>query len=398
MNHTQSEPGHASFASDQQSADHGLSSNARRMLALREVVFAEWETRVRERIVQARTVQHPILIDTLPVFYDNIAQSISPSYPRTSGVDGTTVAAEHGGERARVTSYDHAALIGEYQIFRMTLFEVLHRERVVLDHAEAHTIHASIDSGIQQAVEAFSLVNSGFRERFAAALTHDMRGPLSATMTGLELILLSNDPTRIKTVAAKALTNLQRMSGMVDELLDTMAFHSGENIRLSMNSVDILEVMKEVQADALAAYGTRVHVQGGSVVGCWDRAALKRAAENLVSNAVKYGVPGSPIDVQIQEVHGRLLLTVHNEGPPIPPAEQECIFQMYRRADAARKGQKQGWGVGLPYVRAVAESHGGSVGLDSDVERGTTFVIDIPLDARMLDAAPTLESAARPAS
>ncbi|WP_462176894.1 hypothetical protein, partial [Acinetobacter baumannii] len=82
------------------------------MLALREVVFAEWETRVRERIVQARTVQHPILIDTLPVFYDNIAQSISPSYPRTSGVDGTTVAAEHGGERARVTSYDHAALIG----------------------------------------------------------------------------------------------------------------------------------------------------------------------------------------------------------------------------------------------------------------------------------------------
>lgn len=368
------------------------------MLALREVVFAEWETRVRERIVQARTVQHPILIDTLPVFYDNIAQSISPSYPRTSGVDGTTVAAEHGGERARVTSYDHAALIGEYQIFRMTLFEVLHRERVVLDHTEAHTIHASIDSGIQQAVEAFSLVNSGFRERFAAALTHDMRGPLSATMTGLELILLSNDPTRIKTVAAKALTNLQRMSGMVDELLDTMAFHSGENIRLSMDSVDVLAVMKEVQADALAAYGPRVHVQGGSVVGCWDRAALKRAAENLVSNAVKYGVPGSPIDIQIQEVHGRLLLTVHNEGPPIPPAEQECIFQMYRRADAARKGQKQGWGVGLPYVRAVAESHGGSVGLDSDVERGTTFVIDIPLDARMLDAAPTLESAARPAS
>lgn len=368
------------------------------MLALREVVFAEWETRVRERIVQARTVQHPILIDTLPVFYDNIAQSISPSYPRTSAVDGTTVAAEHGGERARVTSYDHAALIGEYQIFRMTLFEVLHRERVVLDHAEAHTIHASIDSGIQQAVEAFSLVNSGFRERFAAALTHDMRGPLSATMTGLEVILLSNDPTRIKTVAAKALTNVQRMSGMIDELLDTMAFHGGEKIRLSMDSVDVLEVMKEVEADALAAYGPRVHVQGGGVIGCWDRAALKRAAENLVSNAVKYGATDSPITIRIREVHGRLLLTVHNEGPPIPPAEQECIFQMYRRADAARKGQKQGWGVGLPYVRAVAESHGGSVGLDSDVERGTTFVIDIPLDARMLEQAPTLESAARPAS
>lgn len=381
-----------SLASDQQDQDSALSPNARRMLALRDAVFDAWEARVRERIVQASTVQHPILIDTLPVFYDNIAQSISPAYPRTSAVDGNTVAAEHGGERARVTSYDHAALIEEYQLFRAALFEVLHREQVVLDHEETHAIHSSIDSGIQQAVEAFSLVHSGFRERFAAALTHDMRGPLGATMTSLELILLSNDQTRIKTVAAKALTNVQRMSGMVDELLNTMAFHSGEHIQLSMGSVDILELIKEVQADALSAHGPRVQVLGDSFTGCWDRAALKRAAENLVANAIKYGAPDSPIRIRIDEMHGRLLLTVHNEGPPIPPSEQECIFQMYRRAEAARTGQKEGWGIGLPYVRAVAESHGGSVGLDSSAERGTTFVIDIPLDARVLEKPPSLES------
>lgn len=385
-----------SYASDQQ-GERGLSPNARRMLALRDVVFATWERRVRERIVQARAVQHPILIDTLPVFYDNIAQSISPDYPRTSAVDGATVAAEHGGERARVTAYDHGALVEEYQIFRWTLFDVLHRENVALDHAETHAIHSSIDSGIQEAVEAFSLVHSGFRERFAAALTHDMRGPLSATMTGLEFILLSNDQARIKTVAAKALSNVQRMSGMVDELLNTMAFHSGENIQLALGRVDILEMVKEVQADALAVHGPRVHVEGRTVTGCWDRSALKRAAENLVANAVKYGAGDSPITIRIDEVHERLLLTVHNDGPPIPPEEQECIFQMYRRAEAARSGQKQGWGVGLPYVRAVAESHGGSVGLDSSEQRGTTFVIDIPLDARMLGTAPTLEPGGQPA-
>ena len=379
------------FASDQDRASPLLSPNARRMLALRDTVFGVWEARVRERIAQASKVQHPVLIDTLPVFYDNIAQSISPDYPRRSGVDGTTVAGEHGGERARVTAYDHAALIEEYQVLRWALFHVLQREGVTLDHRETETIHSSVDSGIQEAVQSFSLVHSGFRERFAAALTHDMRGPLTATMTALELILMSNDVTRIKMVAAKALNNVQRMSGMIDELLNTMAFHSGEKIQLDLHRVDMCEVVKEVQADAQAAHGPRIVVDAHSIVGHWDRPALKRATENLVSNAVKYGAPDTPVTIRIQEVHGRLLLTVHNHGPQIAPEDQECIFQMYRRTEAAKHGVQQGWGIGLPYVRAVAESHGGSIGLDSSDERGTTFVIDIPLDARIVPDAPTLE-------
>ena len=378
------------FASDQNASSPALSANAARMIALRDAVFDAWERRVRECVSQARTVQHPILVDTLPVFYDNIAQSISPGYPRTSAVDGTTIASEHGGERARITSYNHTALIEEYQVFRWAIFHVLHEDGVTLDHRETHTINSSIDSGIQQAVEAFSLVHSGFRERFAAALTHDMRGPLSATMTALELILLSNDITRIKTVAAKALANTQRISGMIDELLDTMAFHSGEKIKLNIASMDIGDVVKEVLADALAANGARIQAPVCSVNGWWDRSALKRAIENLVANAVKYGAAATPVTIATDEVHGRLLVTVHNEGDPIPPQEQECIFQMYRRAELAQRGPDRGWGIGLPYVRAVAESHGGSIGLDSSAERGTTFIIDIPLDGRLHLNAPTL--------
>lgn len=61
-----------------------------------------------------------------------------------------------------------------------------------------------------------------------------------------------------------------------------------------------------------------------------------------------------------------------------------------RRAEAAKSGDKQGWGIGLPFVRAVAESHGGSVGLDSSDERGTTFIIDIPVDGNLYANAPTL--------
>lgn len=378
------------FASDQNAAPPALSGNARRLLALRNTVFALWEQRVRERIAQTSTMQHPILVDTLPVFYDNLAQSISPDYPRTSAVDGTTVAAEHGGERARITTYDHSALVEEYQVFRWAIFHVLHQEGVMLDHQETHTINASIDCGIQEAVVAFSLVHSGFRERFAAALTHDMRGPLSATVSALQLILASNDPDRIKTIATKALANTRRIGSMVDELLNTMAFHSGESIKLSLSMFDAADVIGEVKADALAAHGPRLHVRCDPVTGWWDRSALKRVAENLIANAVKYSTPDSPITIELKQMHGRLLVSVHNQGQPIPPHEQECIFQMYRRAELAQTGPDQGWGIGLPYVRAVTESHGGSIGLDSSEERGTTFIIDIPIDARAHEGAPTL--------
>ena len=382
------------FASDQNQAPSTLSANAQRMLELRDQVFDIWLQRVKERVIEARNVEPPILIDTMPVFYDNIAESLSPDYPRTSAVDGTTVAAEHGGERARITAYNQAALIEEYQIFRATIFDVLHRENVRLDFNETHAINSSIDSGIQEAVEAFSLVHSGFRERFAAALTHDLCGPLAATMTALDLILLLDDPARIRAVAAKALSSTRRMADMVDELLHTMKFHSGERIELALSRFDICEVVAEVQAEAPAAWGPRFDLDARPVRGYWDRAALKRTLENLVSNAVKYGSPGTPVTIKVDEVYGRLLLSVHNEGAPIPPDEQECIFQMYRRAESAISGDKQGWGIGLPYVRAVAESHGGSIGLDTSQERGTTFVVDIPVDGSLYANAPTLSQPA----
>nr|AGU09998.1 Histidine kinase-, DNA gyrase B-, and HSP90-like ATPase [uncultured organism] len=340
------------LATDQNRTPHNLSPNAQRMLALRDEVLKAWTHSVRERLFLARDVQPPILINTMPIFYDNIVESISPGYPRTSAVDGSSVASEHGGERARISAYNHAALIEEYQIFRWAIFHVLDREGVRLDFHETHTINSSIDAGIQQSVEAFSLVHSGFRERFAAALTHDLRGPLSVTLSALELIMLSKDPAQMKAWAAKALANTRRMNGMVDELLHTMAFHGGQRLQLQLTQVAIAAVLDEVLADAVTAYGARFERVGVAVEGWWDRPALKRVLENLVSNAVKYGSAGTPITIKTDAAYEHPILSVHNEGAPIPPDEQECIFQMYRRAESAKRNDKQGWGIGLPFVRA----------------------------------------------
>ena len=81
-------------------------------------------------------------------------------------------------------------------------------------------------------------------------------------------------------------------------------------------------------------------------------------------------------------------MSLHNEGAPIPLEQTESLFQLYHRAEEARK-KSVGWGVGLPFVRRVAEGHGGSVLVSSTAEEGTTFSIDMPVDARPFDKAPS---------
>jgi signal transduction histidine kinase len=83
-------------------------------------------------------------------------------------------------------------------------------------------------------------------------------------------------------------------------------------------------------------------------------------------------------------------LSLHDHGSPIPPDQVESLFQVFRRAKAAKEGDQKGWGIGLPYVRSVAESHCGSIDVDSAEERGTTVSIDIPIDSRPFQNAPTL--------
>ena len=113
--------------------------------------------------------------------------------------------------------------------------------------------------------------------------------------------------------------------------------------------------------------------------------------ENLIDNAIKYSARDTAIRVTFEERHGRMLLSVHNQGNPIPPEQVETMFQIFGRAKAAKDSKQKGWGIGLPYVRSVAESHGGSIDVHSEEERGTTFFVNLPLDSRPFQGAPTSE-------
>jgi signal transduction histidine kinase len=381
------------LTSDQKEGPEHPSTLSQRMIELQEVVFTEWEKRLRACVKEADALSHPILINTLPALYGNLVEALSPGYPRTSAATVTpSVALEHGNERARLTRYEAQALIAEYQLLRSTILDVLKQNKVPVSDAETQIISSVMDAAIREAVTAFALTQSAFREQFVAALAHDLRSPLSTASIAAQLIQRTSGEEKTQRHAQQIIENIERVDLMVRDLLDTVIFHHGERLTLHYSHFDIADVVKEVCDQAAVSHGPRFEIQGISVMGWWGREAIQRALENLISNAVKYGAPDTTIRIAFKEYHGRLMLSVHNDGDAIPPDQVETVFQVFRRAKAAKEGGKQGWGVGLPFARSVAESHGGSIDVDSATERGTTFSIDIPVDARPFQNAPTLGS------
>ena len=377
-------------AANQYPDPNKLSPNARRMLELREEVLSEWAARVRQTLKEAGQLPQPILIDTFPALYDTIAEIITPGHRRKGDDESNTVSTEHGGERARLTNYNMHSVISEYQILKGAIFDVLKANGVQLTDREAQLISIYIDDSIRESVKAFNLAQTVLREKFYAALTHDLRNPLSNAHMAAQFIERSSDLPKIKEFAGLITANLKRMDGMIQDLLDSAKFQNGERLRLRLEEFDMQRVAKEVCLQFSAMHGPRFELLPQSVTGWWDREAIKRALENLVGNALKYGADDTPIRMSIETAQGRVIVSVHNEGEPIPSEQIESIFQIFQRAATAREGDKEGWGIGLQYVRSVAESHGGSVAVDSAAPRGTTFIIDIPVDARPFQDAPTL--------
>ena len=358
-----------------------LSATARHVLAVQEDVFAEWEARVRAKLIGATTVAHPILLNTLPMFYGNLVEALSPAIGRENAASNTSAAAGHGAERARTTEYKTAELVQEYQILRDCLHEVCASHDISFTSEELTIITRSFDQAICEAVSEFAAIQSAFRERIAASLTHDMRTPLSVIMTAAQLLSKSSDSNVIK-IAEKIADQARRLESMLQEQLDAINAAPVTTERLEISYFDALEIAVQVANDSNVSTGAvvRCAVTGKSVYGWWDRDALLRALENLVGNAVKYG-SGKQVTIDVSQAHGRLVLSVHNSGNPIDEKQHIGIFRFLNRGETH---QQKGWGIGLQFVQDVAIRHSGTIVLDSAADTGTTFSIDIPCDARQL--------------
>jgi signal transduction histidine kinase len=348
-------------------------------------IMERFRDQLRQRIEAARVVAPPIIINTLPAFITRLAMALAPDNAIEFASDHSNLAVAHGNERAKLTGYSLSELIHEYQVLREILMDVF-RDEANLSRAEWDIVHRSIDVAMAEAATSFMRVHQSFRDLFTAALSHDFRGPLSNAMNYVDLIRRNAEPGQHGHFAGRALFNLKQIDRMITELLDATRANAGARLALKIDRHDAGALASEVIGELVLRAGDRFVLDVEKPVhGYWDGGRLKQALNNLLENAVKYSWEGTPITCRVSSGEGRLFLSVHNQGEPIPAEIIPVLFQPFQRSLVAEKSSKSGWGLGLVMVQAIAEAHGGSVGVESTVAEGTVFTLDVLCDARQRD-------------
>lgn len=222
------------------------------------------------------------------------------------------------------------------------------------------------------------------RELFVSTLTHDLRTPLASAMLSAQLIIRNSKPSDQNIFLANQIfENTNRMDIMIQNLLDANRIRAGEKITLNKEECD-LSVLTRNTIDILKSiHGDRFKLISPKSFPCFlDPMGLRRIIENLCNNAVKYGSPSTSIVVTIEQLNRKIQLSVYNEGPVISKKDQTMLFNQFQRTDSAETGGKKGWGIGLTLIRGLVEGHGGTVRVESEIGKGTSFIIELPIERK----------------
>jgi two-component system, OmpR family, phosphate regulon sensor histidine kinase PhoR len=220
------------------------------------------------------------------------------------------------------------------------------------------------------------------RRDFVANASHELKTPVAAVRALAETLLtaLPEDPESGRRFAERIGREAERLDALARDLLDLSRVERGT---LDVEPVDLVGLTKEV-ADGYAdlAEERRIRLRAElqpqvSVRG--DRAQLGLLLSNLLDNALRYTPARGTVYVRLDTAESRAVLQVADTGEGIPAGELPRVFERFYRVDKARARQTGGTGLGLAIVRHVAEAHGGTVRVESELGRGSTFTVALPI-------------------
>jgi signal transduction histidine kinase len=216
-----------------------------------------------------------------------------------------------------------------------------------------------------------------FREEFIGVVGHDLRNPLSAIKTAAHLLnkRAQLEPPDIALVE-RVVASTDRMSRMIDELMDFARGRLGGGIPIRRTLVNLHALCTDVVAEAQTASGRTIQLQlSGTPQGQWDENRLAQLLSNLIGNAVQHSPRDTVVRVVAKDDHGEAVISVNNAGPSVPPEQLERIFEPFRRGERAKS---EGLGLGLYIVERIVEAHGGRITATSTSAEGTTFEVRLP--------------------
>ncbi|MES2356206.1 MAG: GAF domain-containing sensor histidine kinase [Pseudomonadota bacterium] len=220
------------------------------------------------------------------------------------------------------------------------------------------------------------------REQFIGILGHDVRSPLSSVISGADALLTVSSDERIRNIAERIRRSGQRISSLVDDVLDFTRGKMGGGISLGLsNTTALAEDLQHGVAELQATFPKREILCEFNLTNniCCDRKRVVQLLSNLLSNALVHGTADKPVTVAASDGDDRFLLAVTNEGPVIPSENMTRLFQPYWRGGTTQP--QSGLGLGLYIASEIARAHGGKLDVASS-EQFTSFIFSLPLLAQ----------------
>jgi two-component system phosphate regulon sensor histidine kinase PhoR len=222
------------------------------------------------------------------------------------------------------------------------------------------------------------------RRELVANVSHELKTPLAAIKAYAETLRLGavNDPEHNLAFVQRIEEQADRLHQLILDILQIARLEQGQET-FEIVPVPLAELIEQcvhqfADAAAVKQIALGVELPSREVAALADEEGVQTILSNLVDNALKYTAAGGRVTIRCRESDDVITLEVEDTGIGIAAKDQSRVFERFYRSDRARSRELGGTGLGLSIVKHLAQSFGGSVGLVSELDRGSTFLVRLP--------------------
>lgn len=373
-------------------------------------IISEWEDFARSLIPAANTTTPLALRDHIQETLDFITSNMAEPQTRSEQKQKSHGEGAQRREQKPSAAETHAALrlaggfnldqmVSEYRALRASIIKLWKDDKEGDSKAENHStdlqdmirFNEAIDQALTESISHYTKKIAGSKNLFLGIIGHDLRNPLGAMLGSAQLIPQIGDLNqRQRVLVAQIIDSGARITEIISHLLDITRARFGSGLPVSRAHMDMGFIARQMVDEMRALYPDRKFVLevSGDTEGEWDRARIGQVFSNLLGNAVQYSFQDTAIQIAIKGEPKDVVLSVHNQGVPIPPDQIGKVFDSLTRAytkdNAQEDEEAMNLGLGLYITKEIVSAHGGTLDVTSSAKNGTIFTARFP----RLQAAP----------
>jgi signal transduction histidine kinase len=372
---------------------------AKFILANIELILAEWEAFALTLASGANMTKlalrdHSQAILLAAARDMEVKQSLAQQADKSQGEGGADTpesdlldiaSARHAEERVGA-GFDIVEVVAEYRALRASVLRLWRKEFLQPDLDDIDDItrfNEAIDQSLAEAIHSYTERLDRSRQLFLAILGHDLHNPLTAIRMSAQLVSRKNVDLQSIEALSMIGTESDAMIKLIGDMIDFSSTWLGSPMPLNCEPIDLQILCREVLDGFRAAHPQRnLHFNPRGDLTCnWDAARIRQVISNLLGNALQHGSLKGPVELSAASEGSTVVLSVHNEGAPIPPEALPTLFDpLVRHAtvESALRRAPGSIGLGLYIVREIVNAKGGTITVNSTAQQGTTFTVRIP--------------------